>query len=89
MKDTCPLHPPRTPAALRFFNEKGRCLECALQTKMLALADQKGLTKKYPGGHVRIKAVRCGKASCKSCPHQRYAYWRVGKDAEMYVGVVE
>lgn len=25
-------------------------------------------------GHIRIKAVRCGKPNCRKCPHEFYAY---------------
>jgi hypothetical protein len=37
--------------------------------------------EKIVSGSVYIKAVRCGKKNCKSCPHRWYAYanYREGK----------
>lgn len=40
-------------------------------------------------GHIRIKAVNCGKENCFSCPHAFYAYHRVMKNGrvhETYLG---
>jgi hypothetical protein len=40
-------------------------------------------------GHVRIKAVNCGKKNCKMCPHGYYLYFREGrwrKAKEQYIG---
>ena len=40
-------------------------------------------------GTVRVKAVRCNKSACKSCPHSFYAYYRVymlGYATEEYLG---
>lgn len=41
-------------------------------------------------GTVRTKAVRCGKPTCKKCPHKIYAYaqFRDGKRVrEKYLGI--
>jgi len=40
-------------------------------------------------GHVRIKAVNCGKLGCRACPHSWYLYFREGvynKAEEKYIG---
>jgi len=40
-------------------------------------------------GHIRIKAVNCGKPNCKMCPHAYYLYFREGsgyRAKEEYVG---
>jgi len=40
-------------------------------------------------GHVRIKAVNCGKKNCKMCPHAYYLYFRKGSYnhvKEQYIG---
>jgi len=41
------------------------------------------------GSGVRVKPVRCGKPSCKKCPHFIYVYKRIysgGKTKEIYLG---
>ncbi|MFA5080870.1 MAG: hypothetical protein WC472_04605 [Candidatus Paceibacterota bacterium] len=40
-------------------------------------------------GHIRIKAVNCGKPNCKMCPHAYYLYFREGeycRAKEQYIG---
>lgn len=47
-------------------------------------------TGKFLCGHIRLKAVTCGKPNCTKCPHQIYAYaqFRKGKKVtEKYLGV--
>jgi len=43
------------------------------------------------GWTIRVRAVKCGKSSCKSCPHKFYAYAEKrekGKLKTEYLGVV-
>ena len=40
------------------------------------------------GGHVKIKAVKCGKTNCNQCPHKFYAY-HVNRWGEKYLGVCD
>jgi len=43
------------------------------------------------GWTIRVRAVRCGKSTCKSCPHKFYAYAEKrekGKLKTEYLGVV-
>lgn len=40
------------------------------------------------GGHVKIRAVRCGKEGCRACPHRYYAYL-VNRWGEKYLGTCQ
>ena len=56
---------------------------------LLALDDESGQAEEEPGVTYRLEAVRCGKPSCKSCPHGPYwyAYYREGsKLRSRYIG---
>lgn len=40
-------------------------------------------------GHIKVKAVRCGKLNCRACPHAYYAYliyYFLGKRQDKYLG---
>jgi hypothetical protein len=52
----------------------------------IARQDVMKFFNEYGRGHIRIKAINCGKKACKSCPHNFYAYLvnRWGK--EKYLG---
>jgi len=60
---------------------------------VLNLATETGSAKlgRIRGWTIRVRAVRCGKSSCKSCPHRFYAYAEKrekGKLKTLYLGVV-
>lgn len=38
-------------------------------------------------GHIKIRAVRCGKSGCRTCPHAWYAYFVSPHGNERYLGV--
>jgi hypothetical protein len=40
-------------------------------------------------GHIKIKAVFCGKKHCKSCPHAYYAYFVDEYGKENYLGACD
>jgi hypothetical protein len=54
-----------------------------------ARLERSGVVGSEPNVKLRQRAVRCGKAGCRSCPHGPYwyAYWSEnGKRRSKYVG---
>jgi hypothetical protein len=37
-------------------------------------------------GHIKIKAIFCGKQNCSKCPHSFYAYYKTKYYTEKYLG---
>lgn len=40
-------------------------------------------------GHIKIKAVKCKKKNCRSCPHSWYAYFVTSFYGEKYLGTCD
>ena len=64
--------------------EKEAAMNLATETGSATLGHIRGWT-------IRVRAVRCGKPSCKKCPHKFYAYAEKrekGKLKTRYLGVL-
>lgn len=81
----------------RFYNELRRFdrhdlrrVAIFVRGLLLALGDDfAGADEREPGVTYRLESVRCGKPSCRSCPHGPYwyAYYREGsKLRSRYIG---